>query len=50
MDKQTLIAAKVPEAYRDEAHKAAKSLGTTVAAIIRAAMDKAIKKAGKVSQ
>lgn len=48
MEKKTIIATKVSETYRAEAHNAAEVLGTTVAAIIKGAMDKAIKRAAKI--
>jgi hypothetical protein len=47
---KTLIAAKVDRDYHAKAHSAAKTLDTSVAAIIKAAMDRAIKKAAKVTE
>ncbi len=47
MTNKPLIAAKVEPEYHAKSHIAAKVLNTTVAAIIKAAMDRAIKKADR---
>lgn len=50
MTDKTLIAAKVSKEYHKQAHIACKALETSVAAVIKAAMDRTIKKADKASK